>query len=204
MNKLVFGDIEVSKKQFYESKKAVKLSSIDVNKIVVSNKVKGNNETSKIFIGYMDDTDSIVRPLCLLLPQMSGWIKYFEYGGKNMSFKIEDEKVYLKDNEIWNRIKKLLGGVKLYSEPVYDDSYIKTKVKSFSEVIKTLFDGNEIPKERIEYVCIACISIDSVLKIGGKYYPQVYLGQCKYKVKKREMKSFIDYEIELDSDYESD
>ena len=66
----------------------MKLSSVDADKIVVSNKIKGNNTTLKYFIGYMDDTDVI--PLCLLLPQMSGWIKYFENGGKNMNFKIED------------------------------------------------------------------------------------------------------------------
>ena len=66
-----------------------------------------------------------------------------------------------------------------------------------------MFDGVKIPKEKMEYVCLACISIDSVLKIGRKYYPQVYLEQCKYKVKKREIKNFIDYEIDLDSDYSS-
>ena len=71
-------------------------------------------------------------------------------------------------------------------------------------MIKSLFDGNKIPKERIEYVCIACISVDSVLKVDKKSYPQVYLEQCKYKVKKNEIKSFIDYEIDSDSDYESD
>ena len=69
---------------------------------------------------------------------------------KNMSFKIEDDEVYVKYNEIWNRIKGLLDGIKLASEPIYDDQYIKTKVKTFSEVIKTLFDGNEIPKEKAE------------------------------------------------------
>ena len=98
----------------------------------------------------------------------------------------------------------MLRGVKFHSEPIYDDSYIKTKVKTFSEMIKTLFDGNEIPKEKIEYVCIASISVDSVLKIDKTNYPKVYLEQCKYKVKKREMKSFINYEIDLDSEYESD
>ena len=135
---------------------------------------------------------------------MSGWIKYFENGGKIMSFEIEDEMVYVKYNNIWYKIKYLLGGIRLQSEPIYDDSYIKTKVKTFSEVIKTMFDGDKIPEERVEYSCLAYISIDSVLKVDKKYYPQVYLEQCKYKVKKREMKSFIDYEIELDSDYESD
>ena len=90
MNKLVFGDIEASKKEFYEGKKAVNLSNIDVNKIVVSNKIKGNNETSKFLIGCMDDICGIVTPLCIILPQMSVWIKYFENGGKNVSFKMED------------------------------------------------------------------------------------------------------------------
>ena len=118
--------------------------------------------------------------------------------------KIDDDSVYVKYNQIWNKIKELLS-VKFYSEPIYDDSYIKTKVKTFSDIIKTLFSGDEIPNERVEYACIACIRIDSVLKVHKKSYPQVYLGQCKYKIKKREPKNFIDdYEIDLDSDYESD
>ena len=104
---------------------------------------------------------------------MSGWIKCFENGGKNMSFKIENEMVYVKYNNIWNKIKDLLSGIRLQSEPIYDDSYIKTKVKTFSEVIKTMFDGDNIPEERVEYTCLACISIDSVLKVGKKYYPLV-------------------------------
>ena len=72
-------------------------------------------------------------------------------------------------------------------------------------MIKTLLDGDDIPKERVEYTCIACISVDSVLKVDKKNHLQVYLEQCKFKIKKREIKSFIDdYEIDLDSDYESD
>ena len=116
MNKLIFGDIEVSKKEFYESKKAANLSEVSVDKIVVSNKIKGNNETSKAFIGYLDDISGIVTHLCIILPQMSGWIKYNENGGKNMTFKIEDNSLYLKYNEIWNKIKELLGGVKFHSD----------------------------------------------------------------------------------------
>ena len=70
MNKLIFGDIEVSKKEFYESKKAIKLNVVHVNNIVVSNKIKGNNETNKYFIGYLADIN-FVTPLCIILPQMS-------------------------------------------------------------------------------------------------------------------------------------
>ena len=71
-------------------------------------------------------------------------------------------------------------------------------------MINTLFSGDEIPKERAEYVCISCISIDSVLRVGKKNYPQVYLEQCKCKIKKKALKSFIDYEVDFDSDHESD
>ena len=203
MNKsLIFGVIEVSKKEFYDSKKAIKLNFVDINNIVVSNKVKGNNETSKYCIGYLDDIDSMV-PLCIILPQMSGCIKYFENGGTNMSFKIEDDEVYLKYSQIWNKVKELLG-VKFYNESICDDKNIKTKVKTFTIVVNALFSGNEIPKERVEYACIACINVHSVLKVVKISYPQVYLEQCKYKIMKREPKNFIDYEIELDFDYASD
>ena len=61
---------------------------------------------------------------------MSGWIKYFENGGKNMSFRIEDEDVFIKYNNIWNEIKDLLGGIKLSSDVIYNDKYIKTKVEN--------------------------------------------------------------------------
>ena len=73
---LIFGDIEVSKKDFHDSKKAIPLNLIDVNSIVVSNKVK-NNEASKYLIGYLHDLNESV-PLCIILPQMSGYIKYFD------------------------------------------------------------------------------------------------------------------------------
>ena len=174
-----------------------------MNNIVVCNKVKEKRETSKYFIGYLHDISESVTPLCIILPQMSGCIKYFENEGKNMSFKIEDESVYVKCNQIWNKIKKLLG-VKFHTRPIYDDSYIKTKVKAFSHIVKTLFSGDEIPKERVEYSCLSCISIDSVLQVDKMNFPQLYLEQCKYKIMKREPRNFIDYEIDLNSDYESD
>ena len=58
-------------------------------------------------------------------------------------------------------------------------------------MINTLFSGNEIPKERNHYICIATIFIDSVLRIEKKNYPQVYLEQCNYKIKRRELLYFI-------------
>ena len=145
----------------------------------------------------------MIKPLCVILPQTSGYIKYFENGGKSMSCKIEDEDVYLKYSEIWNKVKSILN-VKFHSQPIYDEKYIKTKIKTFNSSINTLFSGAEIPKERIRYVCISAICTDSVLRRDKKNYPQVYLEQCKYKLKKRELVSFIDDEVDLSSDNDSD
>ena len=64
-------------------------------------------------------------------------------------------------------------------------------------MINTLFSVNEIPRERNYYICIAAIFIDSVLKVDKKNYPQVYLEQCKYKIKRRKTVDFIDVEVDL-------
>ena len=127
---------------------------------------------------------------------MSGYIKYFDNGGKKISLKIENESVYLKYTEIWNKIKNSLNS-KFYSQPTYDDNYIKTEVKTFSSMINTLFSDNEIPIEKNHYICIAAICIDSVLRVGKKNYLQIYLEQCKYKMKKRKLVDFVDDEVDL-------
>ena len=59
-----------------------------------------------IFVKYLNN--DVIKPLCVILPQMNGYIKYFDDGGKNMSFVTDDEKVYEKHNEIWNVVKGLL------------------------------------------------------------------------------------------------
>ena len=71
-------------------------------------------------------------------------------------------------------------------------------------MINSLFSVNEIPRERNYYICIAAIFIDSVLKVDKKNYPQVYLEQCKYKIKRRKTVDFIDVEVDLSSDDSND
>ena len=117
--------------------------------------------------------------------------------------KIEDESVYLKYTDIWNKIKKPLN-TRFHSQPIYNDKYMKTKVKAFSSMINTLFSGNEIPKERNHYICIGAICIDFVLRIEKKNYPQVYLEQCNYKIKKGEIANFISAEVDLTLDDSDD
>ena len=82
-----------------------------------------------------------------------------------MSFVIEDDDALDEYNEIWDKIKEKLN-VKFHSMLVYDDKkYIKAKVKEFDGVVKTNFLGDEIPKENMHYTCIACITIDSVMRM---------------------------------------
>ena len=109
---------------------------------------------------------------------MSGYIKYFENGAKNMSFLIKDDEVWGKYDKMSDVIKDKLG-IKFHSEPVYEYKYLKAKAKEFDGVIKTNVFGNNMPKENMDYTCIACITIDSVINIDKKNHPQVYLEECK-------------------------
>ena len=177
------------------------LDSVDLNKIVVSNKWKINDTTYKYFCGYLNN--DIIQPLCIILPQMNGYIKYFDDAGKNMSFATDDRKIYEKYNEIWNVIERLLK-LKFTVSPVRDDKYIPAKLKIFNKINITTFTDNVIPVEKNHYICIPAIDIDSVLKIHKKVHPQAYLEQCKYKLKKRKPVKFIDLEIIVERDDKSD
>ena len=194
---LKFNNIRLNKKEFYKSKKPIDLMSIIVDQIVVFDKFKHNNEGFKYFIGYLEG--GIVKPLCIILPQMSGYIKYFENGSKNMSFLIKDDEVWDKYNKIWDVFKYKLN-IKFHSEPVYEYKYLKTKVREFNGEIKTNFLNNGMPKENIHYSCIACITIDSVINFNKKNHPQVYLEECKYRIKKTQMSKFINTELKSDSE----
>ena len=162
---LKFNNIRVNKKEFHKSKQPIDLMLVNVDQIVVSDKFKHNNEGFKYFIGYQEG--EIVKPLCIILPQMSGYIKYFENGGKNMSFLIKDDEVWEKYKQIWDVIKNNLG-IEFHSEHVYEKAYIKAKVREFRSMIKTKFLGNDMPKENMHYTCIAFITIDSVMRIDKK------------------------------------
>ena len=99
-------------------------------------------------------------------------------------------------------IRKLLK-VKFTVNPVRDDKYLVAKLKIFNRINRTTFNNDDnIPIERNHYICIPAIDIDSVLKIDNKRaYPQAYLEQCKYKLKKRKIVNYIDDEtIDEDSD----
>ena len=183
------------------SKKAILLDSVDLSKIVISSRWKLNDTTYKYFCGYLNN--DVIQPLYVILPQMDGYIKYFDNGGKNVSFATDDKKVYEKYDGIWNVIKGL-SKLKFTASPIRDDKYILAKLKIFKKKNVTRFNNdNIVPIEKNHYICIPAIDIDSVLKIDKKAYPQAYLEECKYKLKKRNLISFIDSEI-IDDDSDDD
>ena len=134
---------------------------------------------------------------------MSGYIKYFDYGGKNMSFVTDDKEIYKKYNEILEVVRKLLK-LKFAVSPIRDDKYIIAKLKIFNGTNRTTFTNNIIPFEKNHYTCISAIGIDSVLKTEKRAYPQAYFEQCKYRLKKRKRSRYIDHLKIIDYDSEND
>ena len=148
----------------------------------MSSKWKISDTTYKYLCGYLNN--DAIQPLRVILSQMNGYIKYFDDGGKNMSFVTDDEEVYEKYNEIWEVVRKLLKP-KFTVGPVRDDKYLIAKLKIFNGTNRTTFTDNVIPFEKNHYNCIPAIDIDSVLRTDNKRaYPQAYLEQYKYKLRK--------------------
>ena len=141
------------------------LDSVDLSKIVVSSRWKLNDTTYKYFCGYL--SNDVIKPLRVILPQMKGYIKYFDNGGKNMSFVTDDKRVYEKYGEIWNVVKSLLK-LKFAASPIRNDKYILAKLKIFKKKNLTTFSNNIVPIEKNHSICIPAIDIDSELKIDKK------------------------------------
>ena len=102
----------------------------------------------------------------------------------------------------WEVIKNFLK-IDFTVNPIRVDIYLVAKLKIFNKVSKTAFTNNAIPLEKNNYICIPAIDIDSVLKIDKILYPQAYLEQCKYKLKKRKIVNYINDEI-IDENSDSD
>ena len=112
---LTFNNIKLNKKEFRKSKQPINLDLVTVDQLVVSDKFKHSDDGYKYFISYQED--EIVKPFCIVLPQMSEYIKCFKNGGKNMPFMIKDDEVHEKYKEIWSVIKNKLD-IKFRSKPV--------------------------------------------------------------------------------------
>ena len=77
------------------------------------------------------------------------------------------------------------------SEPVYNEKYQKTKIKSYNGKLSTNFPDNKIPKEASQFICLSVILIDSVFQTSKNYYPQVFLEECQYAAKEKMIPKYI-------------
>ena len=130
---------------------------------------------------------------------MIGYVKWFE-SYKKMSFKISENKLFKKYNQIWKKVKNLLN-IKFNSEPVYgdNDKYMKTKIKIYDGNINTNFQGKKLPKENAWYKCLSLVMLDSIVKVKKKYYLQTNLEECKYEIRRTKMENFINDQLEASS-----
>ena len=154
-----FEDKEIAKEKFYASKIPIQIWDVDVDNIVISKLVK-TKANSKYLIGYLDKA---IRPLALIMPKVK------EGNNKLMSFRIDDEKLLEKYKTIWTKIEDLKN-IKLIALPVYDDRYIKTKIRTFGDKVYTKFRCLNMSEDDIECESFTVISIDSLLVYDKKYY----------------------------------
>ena len=198
-----FDDKKINKSSFYKNKKLFSLNYLDVNKILVSKRESyGTINSLKYFIGYNDG--DVIRPLCILLHQMIGYVKHFD-SNKTMYFKVSDNKLSKKYKKIWEKVGNLLS-IEFDSEPIYGDvdKYIKTKMKMYGDKVNTNFQGKKVPKEIASYKCVSLIMLDSVIRVNKKYYPQTLLEEYKYVIRKNRMENLINNDLSLSSPDESD
>ena len=116
---IIFNDKKIKKSSFYKNRKLFNIDDIDVNKILSSEKESyGTKSSLKYFIRYNDD--GVIRPLCIKLPQMIGYVKCFD-SNKTISFKATNKKLLKQYTKIWEKVSSLMN-IKSDSEPVYGDN----------------------------------------------------------------------------------
>ena len=158
---LKFDSIGDNKKEFHKSKQPISSDLVNIDQIVISDKYKHSDDGFKYFIGYKEREIVMYYLIYIKLVDAYNTLKR-----EGKTFLIKDDVLH-KYNEIWNKIKKTLK-IEFHSMPVYDEKYILAKVREFNSVDKTSFLGDKIPKENVHYICIACVTIDSVMKMKKK------------------------------------
>ena len=182
---------ESSKRKVLCCKKPIKIWDINDDNIVISKLIETKtNSTYLIGIKF----DKAIKPLVLIVSKMSGYVQTFKVENKIkklMSFRIDDKKLFEKYKAISTKIEDLKN-IELDALPVYDDRYIKTKKRTYSDKVYTNFRGLIVPEDDIECESFKAISIDSLLVYNEKYYLQVFLLNCASKIVNKQMTDYLD------------
>ena len=131
----------------------------------------------KYFIGYLHNNHS-VKPLHIMLPKTSGYVKSYGRQTKWMYFLIEADDLLEKYNTIWDKVSTDIKK-EIDSESVCNKKFLKTKIKSHGDEVTDFYD-KEIPKVDSNYICLSVTSLDSTLKKDENCFLQVFLKECKY------------------------
>ena len=116
---------------------------------------------------------------------MNAYAKRFDKNNKYINLLVNDTEILIKYSEMWNEIKRLTRK-EFNSKPVYNDKYIKAKLKIYNNKVHTNFQYNKIPKDNEYCACLSAILLDSIFVNSDKeYYPQILLEECKYAIKNK-------------------
>ena len=140
------------------------MRDVDIEKVLVSNKISFGEKNYKYFIGYFYH-DHKAKPLIIMLPKTNAYVKSYDGQTKWMYFLIEDDDLSEKYNIIWDKVNADI------------------KKEFDSEEVVTDFYDKKIPKLDSNHTCLAVISVDSALSKDNNYYPQAFLKECKYTEK---------------------
>ena len=179
---LKFGPKEVTTEDFYGQRQITDIFTIDVSKVVVSDKVPCNNgKDCRYIVGYQ--VDGVAIPLFIKTPKnifSYGVSQYDKNSAYTMSFNVSEEKEWVSQyKKIWNEVESQLFE-KMATEPIkIEGRYVYGKLKTWKERIKTNFHGQDVPYD-MHCNAAAVLKIDSVYKQGKNYHPQVYVEECKY------------------------
>ena len=126
---------------------------------------------------------------------MTGYARKFDEK-VTMSFRVNKKQLLKNYDKIWEKVEKLMK-IEFESKPVYDNKYIKTKLKIYAGSIITNFHNKKMPTEKAPCECLSIIRLDSVIKVNKKYQPQTLLEECKYEQKKIKTEVYINEDLEI-------
>ena len=174
------GQKEVKAEDFYKERQTTNIFTIDVNKLVVSDKVSCiSGKDCRYIVGYQ--VDGTLIPLFIRTPKnifSYGLSQYDKNSVYTMSFSVFQANEWVPQyKKIWNEVGSQLFD-KLTTEPI-KDKYVHGKLKMRTECIKTNFHGEDVPYDTY-CNATAVLKINSVYKQDKNYHPQVYVEECKY------------------------
>ena len=199
-----FGENGNIKNAFHKNKRPININEVHIQETVLSPKKSYSQDSFKYLTGYRLNSNAFPSPLCGKLPQMNAYAKHFDKNNKYINLLVNDKEILKKYSEIWNKIKSLIKK-DFNSEPVYNDKYIKIKIKTYNNKVYANFQLNKIPKDNEYCAGLSVISLDSTFVNSDKeYYLQVLLEECKYAIENKKIVNTINRDLELsESDDES-